>query len=333
MAPASAVRLGPASWPLAPERRGASSSGTTLREPVADDSGVVDGIARVVGADVSALGVAADLAGSTLSGVRSDRQLAADMASRPTTLERAKREPFVYARRGMGWLEVYQKTRKVPDLWWNAYVCRPIAAVLVAPLAGTRVTPNQITLASFAVAVVAAGSFAALPGYPGLIVAVLVFEASYVLDCADGMLARLRGTASAAGHLLDFLMDELKAFLVLSAVAWRLFVERGDPAFLGFGLLGLVCLASGVGMTTFLRRPEITALEGGAGERGAAPSMARRVLRAVESAARLAIHYPSYIWLPAVLGRMEFYLYPYVAVNGLYALRVLGQIGWRYGRG
>src|SRR5262245_66331936 len=108
----------------------------------------------------------------------------------------------------MAAVEGDRKTRKVPDLFWNAYVCRPVAAVLVDWIKGTRITPNQITLSAV---VVAGGSAVALvlaPGHIGLIGAVLLYEASYVLDCADGMLARWRGTASPVGHLLDFLMDE-----------------------------------------------------------------------------------------------------------------------------
>ena len=46
----------------------------------------------------------------------------------------------------MSAVEVYRRTRKVPDVAWNAYVCRPIAAIVVDALKNTRVTPNQITL-------------------------------------------------------------------------------------------------------------------------------------------------------------------------------------------
>ena len=166
--------------------------------------------------------------------------------------------------------EVYRKTRKVPDLFWNAYVCRPIAAVLVSAIEGTRITPNQITLSAVFVALAAVGLLIAWPGHLGLIVAVLVFELSYVLDCADGMLARWRQTASPVGHLLDFLMDELKAFCLLAAVAVRLFQEQQDVRFLLLGLFGLVVLASGIALTTFVRRPEVA---------GPAPSSAGGVQR------------------------------------------------------
>jgi hypothetical protein len=99
--------------------------------------------------------------------------------------------------------EIYTKSRKPSDIFWNAYVCRPVAALLLSFVAGTRITPNQITLASLAVAGGAVAIWLAVPGYLGLVLGVLVFELSYVLDCADGMLARVRGIASPAAGFLD----------------------------------------------------------------------------------------------------------------------------------
>jgi hypothetical protein len=229
--------------------------------------------------------------------------------------------------------EVYRKTRKVPDLPWNTYVCRPLAAVVVAAVEGTRVTPDQITLAAVPVALASAALVVVLPGTAGLVIAMAVYELSYVLDCADGMLARHRGGGSPQGHLLDFLMDEIKAFVMLAAVAVRLWLDHGrDPTFLLLGLLGVVALASGVGLTTFLRRPEIAPPAAPPQASPSSVSAVRRVVGWVEAIARQIMHYPTYIWLAAALGRMEWFFYPYVAVNGLYALRALAQVGVRFGR-
>lgn len=229
----------------------------------------------------------------------------------------------------MGAREVYQKTKKLPDLFWNRFVCRPIAACVVDVVKDTRVTPNQITLASFVVALVAAGFLIALPGHAGLLVAVLVFQASYVLDCADGMLARWRGVASPTGHLLDFLMDELKAFAILAAATVRLQREQPEQPFAFVGLFGLVALASGIALTSFLRHPAVllpaTAV-------APARSLLGRLVRAVESVAKLVIHYPSYLLYVALFGRLELYLYPYVAVNAVYAARAWLGVAWRFGR-
>ena len=235
----------------------------------------------------------------------------------------------------MSALEVYRKTRKVPDLFWNAYVCRPVAAVLVDAVKGTRITPNQITLSAVGVALASAALLIVWPGHVGLIVAAIVFELSYVLDCADGMLARWRGIASPAGHLLDFLMDELKAFCILAAVAVRLFLEHSDTRFLLLGLFGLVALASGIALTTFIRRPEIAAPKPAPLAEGAARparSLVGRALGLLESGAKFLIHYPSYLLVVALVGRVELYFLPYVAVNALYAVRAFAGVAWRFGR-
>jgi phosphatidylglycerophosphate synthase len=230
----------------------------------------------------------------------------------------------------MGARDVYLKTRKLPDLFWNLYVCRPVAAVVVAAIEKTRITPNQVTLSAVVVAVISAAMIVLLPGTWGLIAAVVVFELSYVLDCVDGMLARWRGIQSTQGHLLDFLMDEIKAFVILGAVAVRLWRDRQDELFLLLGIAGLVALASGIALTTFVRRPEIAPprSEGPAPP----PSAVKRAIGLLESGAKFLIHYPSYIWLAAAVGHMEVYLYPYLAVNVAYTGRTFLGVALRFGR-
>jgi hypothetical protein len=234
----------------------------------------------------------------------------------------------------VGAVEVYKKTRKRPDLFWNTYVARPPAAAVVSLLAGTRVTPDQVTLFAFVVALASAACIVALPGYWGLLIAVVVFELSYVLDCVDGMLARWRGTASATGHLLDFLMDEIKAFLILGAVSVRIYREQQNALYLLIGVGGLVALATGIAITTFERRPEISGKPADAKE---APGDEKRSLVARLAAlplgvAKFLVHYPSYILYVAISGRIELYFFPYVAVNALYALKSLAWLALRFGR-
>jgi phosphatidylglycerophosphate synthase len=230
-------------------------------------------------------------------------------------------------------LEVYRRTRKTPDLFWNLYVCRPVAAILVAAVKNTRITPNQITLISFVLALVAAAMIALLPGYWGLLAAVVTYELSYVLDCADGMLARWRGIQSPEGHLLDFLMDELKAFVIFGVVSVRLYLGSSEERYLLLGIGGLVCLASGIAMTTFLRRPEIAGPPASASQPPPPASLVKRVVRVAERTAKFLIHYPSYILYVAIVGRIEVYFFVYIAVNALYVLRCLASITLRFGRG
>jgi len=238
---------------------------------------------------------------------------------------------------------IYRSSKKQRDInWFTEWVARPPAAVVVYALRGTPVTPNQVTFLSAAVAAVACAMFALLPGHGWLIAAALVFELSFVLDCADGQLARLRRTASPLGHLLDFLMDELKAMLLLGAVAARLWSDSAratgaaDDRILLVGLAALFCLASGIALTSFMRRPEYGAKpptqDGQPAEVGRRRGPVGMALNAVEWIARIVVHYPQYLWLCALANRIDVYFWAYAAVNALYLAKSLAAIAWRLGR-
>jgi phosphatidylglycerophosphate synthase len=243
--------------------------------------------------------------------------------------------------------EAYRQTKKPHDLLWNRFVARPLAAVLLVPLSKTRCTPNQITFASLGVFMLAAGLMVALPGYAGLLVTVAVIELSYVLDCVDGQLARMRKTSSPVGAHLDFLMDELKAFLLVAAVGARLWRDQGRVEWLIEALAGLVVVASAISLTTFVRRPEYLQVTGAprprtAGDYGdglyqetapAAPrSLVSRAFGLVETFARFLIHYPSYIIFVAAFDRLDLFLHVYLALNAAYAARTMLAMLRKLGR-
>jgi phosphatidylglycerophosphate synthase len=232
---------------------------------------------------------------------------------------------------------IYRASKKKQDInWFTERIARPPAAVVVYALRNTRITPNQVTFMS---ALLAAGSgvmLALLPGWTWLVVAAVVFEVSFVLDCADGQLARLRKTASPLGHLLDFLMDELKAMFIFGCVAIRLWRDTGDARMLLVGIIGGFCLASGIALTSFMRRPEY----GGKGptEDGQPAEVGKRkgpigmALNVFEWAARIVVHYPQYIWICAVVNRIDIYFWAYAAVNALYLGLSFMKIFFRLGR-
>jgi phosphatidylglycerophosphate synthase len=233
--------------------------------------------------------------------------------------------------------EIYRASKKKKDInLWTEWVCRPPAAVVVYLLQGTRVTPNQVTFLSFFVAAGAAAMFALLPGLWWLVAAAVVWELSFILDCADGQLARLRKTSSPLGHLLDFLMDEIKAMLLIACIAFRLWYFEGEVYYLIVGLGGLFCLASGLSLTSFTRRPEYGAkpptAEGQPAEIGQRRGPVGMVLNLLEAAARFVVHYPAYIWLCAAFDRMDIFLYAYSGVNALYLAKTLLGILLRLGR-
>ena len=231
---------------------------------------------------------------------------------------------------------IYRASKKKQDInWFTEWIARPPAAVVVYLLRNTRITPNQITFGSAVVAAIACALFVAWPTWVGLIVAAAVFEFSFVLDCADGQLARHRKIASPIGHLLDFLMDELKAMLLFGCVAVRLWRQTGDERLLIVGLAGGFCLASGIALTSFMRRPEYGAKQmtedGQPAEVGKRRGPVGLVLNTFEWAARVVVHYPQYLFVVAIFNRIDIYFWAYAGVNALYfamsMLKILLKLG------
>ena len=238
------------------------------------------------------------------------------------------------------WSEVaaiYRSSKKKKDInWFTEWIARPPGALVVYFLRNTRITPNQITFASAFVAAGACAMFALLLEWHWLVAAALVFEFSFVLDCADGQLARLRKIASPVGHLLDFLMDELKAMLLIGCVAVRLWRESADERYLVVGLAGLFCLAAGIALTSFMRRPEYGAKpmteDGQPAEVGQRRGPIGMVINTLEWSARFVVHYPQYLWLCALVNRIDIYFWAYAGVNVLYLGMSMAKILLRLGR-
>jgi len=232
---------------------------------------------------------------------------------------------------------IYRSSKKKQDInWFTEWIARPPAAVVVYVLRNTPITPNQVTFLSAFVAAAACALLIACLGWVPLVIAAALFEFSFVLDCADGMLARLRKLASPLGHLLDFLMDELKAMLLYGAVAVRMWRETDDARMLLVGIAGGFCLASGIALTSFMRRPEYGAKppteDGQPADMKKPRSLVGWAAFAVEWPARIVVHYPQYIWICALVDRIDLYFWAYGAVNALYLAKSLAVILFRLGR-
>lgn len=241
--------------------------------------------------------------------------------------------------------QVYRASIERNDGPFDLYVSRPAAALVVYALLETRVAPNQVTFFSAFVALLGAVAFIGLPWQLGLVVGVVLVELAYAFEKAGGMLARARGEGSAVQRLLELMISEMKAFLVLAAVVTGAFQHRGRIETLIVGLAGVVCLASRIVMSTFLQRPELfTAVATEAAppvdeseppialpSLAPRPGLLRHLARAADAVGRFFIHYPSYLWLAAAFGDSRVFVYPYVAANAVYGLRSLVVLLWSYG--
>ena len=75
-------------------------------------------------------------------------------------------------------------------------------------------TPNQVTLAAFFIGLAGAGCFS-LATREAFVAGGLLAQLSSIVDCADGMLARARGTSNDFGAYLDLLLDRINEYLLL----------------------------------------------------------------------------------------------------------------------
>ena len=101
----------------------------------------------------------------------------------------------------------------------NRYIQDPIAKQIVHLLKNTWITPNQVTY--FSVLLGFASGYAFSFASPAsLILGGFLLEATLVLDCVDGQLARAKGTASEWGRLID----GIAGYFAYLAVIWGLII-------------------------------------------------------------------------------------------------------------
>jgi len=117
-------------------------------------------------------------------------------------------------------IQEFRKTLKLTEVEELAdlYILRPLAFLLVKAIAGTNITPNQLTMLSMAVGVLGGVGYGL--GRPSTIVlGAVLFGLSLVLDCADGQLARLKKNGTPLGRILDGLIDYVVTIAVFVGLA------------------------------------------------------------------------------------------------------------------
>ncbi|MCH7868292.1 MAG: CDP-alcohol phosphatidyltransferase family protein [Myxococcales bacterium] len=145
-------------------------------------------------------------------------------------------------------LDEIEGVAKQVDFWTVAFDYW-FSLRIVSYLRHRRVSPDQITFASFGSAIAGAGVIAGFPGqWPAMIAAALLFQLSYIFDCADGQLARIRSQYSRHGWRLDLYSDRLTETIILVSVTYSLAAQTASPT-AAYWLLGMSVL----GATTLLQ--------------------------------------------------------------------------------
>ena len=118
---------------------------------------------------------------------------------------------------------MYASKGPVVEEWADRWFFRPLGWRLATTLLPTRISADAVTFASLVVGVLAGHLFwyrSAWVNASG----VLLFILSDVLDSADGQLARLRGTSTRMGRILDGLADTGRFVSLYGHLGARLYV-------------------------------------------------------------------------------------------------------------
>ena len=118
----------------------------------------------------------------------------------------------------------------------SRYLNRRLSVPIASALAHTPITPNQVSVAAFAVAM---GALALLAVGRNIEAGVLI-QASSIVDGVDGDLARAKRAASTFGGLFDAVLDRYADAAIAGGMAWYAFAHEDWPGPLVAGFAAVV---------------------------------------------------------------------------------------------
>jgi hypothetical protein len=107
---------------------------------------------------------------------------------------------------------------KAQDGFFTTFFVSSYSRYVARAAARARLTPNQVTVLSMCVGVLAAAGFATGHRW-GLVAGAVLLQLAFMLDCVDGQLARYTRTFSRFGAWLDSVFDRGKEYLVYAGLA------------------------------------------------------------------------------------------------------------------
>ena len=113
------------------------------------------------------------------------------------------------------------------DGFFSVFFLRRVSKLLTWAAVKVGATPNQVTIASFAIGLYAAYLFAQGDTW-SLIGGAILLQVSIIVDCVDGEIARYTRKFSELGAWLDAITDRVKEYAVFLGLAYGAFVHNGQ---------------------------------------------------------------------------------------------------------
>jgi CDP-L-myo-inositol myo-inositolphosphotransferase len=134
---------------------------------------------------------------------------------------------------------IHDAGRKAADGPVARHLNRPISRWMTRYLVRTPVTPNQISVFSWALSAIAAALFA-VGGYPALAAGGIVAQLASIIDGCDGEIARLKRSPSDFGGWFDAILDRYADAFLLFGLMWHEFASTGTHLALALGFAAIV---------------------------------------------------------------------------------------------
>lgn len=129
-------------------------------------------------------------------------------------------------------LQDVRQAYKSRDAWWTVLLVDPIASRMIVPIANhTKITPNQLSVLAFILGLGSAYSFY-LGTYGALVCGALLYHLSFILDCMDGKVARLKGTGTVFGMWVDYTLDRVRVIICAIALTVGQVNQTGHYSYL-----------------------------------------------------------------------------------------------------
>jgi 1L-myo-inositol 1-phosphate cytidylyltransferase / CDP-L-myo-inositol myo-inositolphosphotransferase len=193
------------------------------------------------------------------------------------------------------------------DTYFNRTLSRPLTRLFLF----FGWSPNAVTILSILIGLTAAFSFSQGTYLAGVIGA-LLFQASAIVDCCDGDVARLTFKESRFGARLDLYGDNMVHMVLFAAMAWVWHVDTQSLVPLGLGAAAILGSALSLWFVTQLKTQPSQAVSTHSDRRARSEfivkHLANRDFSVVVLAFSLLNSLGLFLWLAAI-GSNVFWVY------------------------
>ena len=139
----------------------------------------------------------------------------------------------------------------------DRYIIRKISGFITGFLVRTPVTPNQVTIISLILGLIA-GVFFSFGGHTHTITAGLIFFLCVVFDQCDGEVARIKHMESEFGRAFDIIVDSIVNAVIVAGITFALYKTSGSGFHIIIGLLAIIGISISIFLATYLGKEKKT---------------------------------------------------------------------------